>query len=137
MILEGPAAPGLDHRTGAVPPTIRHAGTVPTPPLAPRRPDDLRGLRVAGTVLLALAVLSWAASAIWLRATAGAEGGVDFGPMWLVLAALFTGVPGLAFLAVAAAATRRDRQRDRGSDRKRVRGSDRDRARRSPDGAGR
>jgi len=49
--------------------------------------------------------------------------------MWLVLAALSTGVPGLAFLAVAAAATRRDRQRDRGSNR--------DRAHRSPDGAGR
>ncbi|WP_182047240.1 hypothetical protein [Curtobacterium sp. ME26] len=109
---------------------------MPTPPLAPRRtPDDLRGLRVAGTVLLALAVLSWAASAIWLRATAGAEGGVDFGPMWLVLAALSTGVPGLAFLA--AAATHRDRQRDRSSDRQRdgARGSAR--AHRSPDGAGR
>ncbi len=77
------------------------------------------------TVLLALGP----ASAIWLRATAGAEGGVDFGPMWLVLAALSTGVPGLAFLAVAAAAKHRDR--------KRVRGSARDRAHRSPDGAGR
>ncbi|MDM7884969.1 hypothetical protein QUG92_07610 [Curtobacterium sp. RHCKG23] len=57
--------------------------------------------------------------------------------MWLVLAALSTGVPGLAFLAVAAAAISRDRQRDRGSDRNRNRGSARDRAHRSPDGAGR
>lgn len=87
----------------------RRTRTTPNP--SGTAPGGLLGLRRAGTVLVLVALVAWAGAEVWLRLPADDEVGVHFGPMWLVVVAVLTGVCGVAFVTVAAVAGHRDRTR--------------------------